>query len=337
MQNDLGFSSEHISRALNNYQRNFPIVARPFASIGNELGLSEEQTIQLFQKLKEENKITRIGPVFKPNTLGASTLAAMQVPAECLVEVASFVSSLPEVNHNYERENILNLWFVVTAPDSQKLTAVLKYIEQHTQIKVHELRLEEEFRIDLGFNLTTTGKNYAIDRCEITATEALEEKARRLATRKSHKPTTKTTKVPLISDLSINNYSGRTVSDTSYSENPSTGFQNNFSEKLIAEIEKGLPLTAEPYKDIAIKLSVSEADVTTAISYLQSTEVIRRFGVVVRHRELGYTSNAMVVWNIPDNIVSQIGRDIVNNPSFQFVSLCYKRSRSLPEWNYNFY
>lgn len=159
MQNDQVFDSQYINLALNNYQRNFPLVARPFAFIGNEIGLSEQETIALFQKLKIENKISRIGPVFKPNTLGASTLAAMQVPPNLLQEVASFVSSLPEVNHNYERENNLNLWFVITASDSEKLAEALAQIELHTKIKVHDLRLEDEFRIDLGFNLNTPEKS----------------------------------------------------------------------------------------------------------------------------------------------------------------------------------
>jgi DNA-binding Lrp family transcriptional regulator len=305
---------EYVSRALNNYQRNFPLVTRPFAMVGTELGLNEQDTIALFCKLKDENKITRIGPVFKPNTIGASTLAAMQVPPERLDEVASFVSSLPEVNHNYERENILNLWFVITANDPKKLTEVLDRIEQHTQIKVHDLRLEEEFRIDLGFNLNTNPSSSL--HLDFSQDRAPKEEL------------IKTNTFEMNSDFSIKSEIHQ---------------QLDFSEKtdliagLIAEIEKGIPLTEEPFKDIAIKLNTNESTILAAIKYLQKTKSIRRFGVVVRHRELGYSSNAMVVWNIPEDIVSELGHKIVSDPSLQFVSLCYKRRKSLPSWNYNFY
>lgn len=116
-----------------------------------------------------------------------------------------------------------------------------------------------------------------------------------------------------------------------------SALKTKFIENLISEIEKGIPISAEPFKEIATKLSVTESEVINAIQALQDKKSIRRFGVVVRHRELGYTSNAMVVWDIPDNIVSDIGQKIISNSDFQYVSLCYKRCRSLPTWTFNFY
>ena len=61
---------------------------------------------------------------------------------------------------------------------------------------------------------------------------------------------------------------------------------------------------------------------------------IKRFGVVVRHQELGYTANAMLVHDIPDDQVSEIGRALAEEPS---VTLCYRRPRSLPDWPYNLF
>jgi DNA-binding Lrp family transcriptional regulator len=62
--------------------------------------------------------------------------------------------------------------------------------------------------------------------------------------------------------------------------------------------------------------------------------MIKRFGIVVRHHELGYRSNAMVVFDLDDDAVDGIGARLAAEPG---VTLCYRRRRSLPEWNYNLY
>ncbi len=97
--------------------------------------------------------ISRIGAVLKPRAVGASTLAAMAVPAERLDEVAALVSGYREVNHNYEREHELNLWFVATAFSERHLEAVLDDIETRTGLTVQRLPMIEDYHIDLGFKL----------------------------------------------------------------------------------------------------------------------------------------------------------------------------------------
>jgi hypothetical protein len=57
------------------------------------------------------------------------------------------------VNHNYEREHRLNLWFVVTAQDRARVDAALARIARMTGLPVLELPLVTEYRIDLGFDL----------------------------------------------------------------------------------------------------------------------------------------------------------------------------------------
>ncbi len=65
--------------------------------------------------------------------------------------------------------------------------------------------------------------------------------------------------------------------------------------RLIAEIQGGLPLTSRPYAAVGERVGLSEQEVIERISALQDSGVIKRLGVVVRHHELGYTANAMVV------------------------------------------
>nr|WP_305800389.1 hypothetical protein [Thiolapillus sp.] len=57
-------------------------------------------------------------------------------------------------------------------------------------------------------------------------------------------------------------------------------------------------------------------------------------GIVVRHHELGYTANAMVVWDVPDDQTRRVGKALGRHAC---VTLCYQRPRRLPEWPYNLF
>ena len=107
-----------------------------------------------------------------------------------------------------------------------------------------------------------------------------------------------------------------------------------FDRILLTAIEDGLPLDPRPYACVAEYLGTTEEVVIERLSALQRNGVIRRFGVIVRHRELGYTANAMVVWDVPDRSVREIGRRIAELPG---VTLCYRRPRRPPVWPYNLF
>ncbi|MCK5166634.1 MAG: Lrp/AsnC family transcriptional regulator [Rhodospirillaceae bacterium] len=140
-------------KLLNDYQRDFPLVPRPYAEIGKSLGISEGEVLEDFARYIGNKTISRIGAVVKPGTVGSSTLAAMKVPQEKLIEIAKIVSSFDEVNHNYEREHSFNLWFVITAPNQTRLNNVLTEIEHKTGITPMNLPMEHDFHLDLGFKL----------------------------------------------------------------------------------------------------------------------------------------------------------------------------------------
>lgn len=138
---------------LNAWQRGFPLTPRPFAAIARSEGDSEASVIERFRALRATGAMDRIGPVFRPNTIGASTLAAIAAPPGRIEEVASVLESRRAVNHNYEREHRYNLWFVATGPDLRSVEATLTGIEQATGLPVIRLPLLDEFHIDLGFDL----------------------------------------------------------------------------------------------------------------------------------------------------------------------------------------
>lgn len=138
---------------LDNYQHGFPLDPQPFATIAEQLGVDEDKVIERLSYLKRFGALSRVGAVLKPNRVGASTLAALAVPAERLEEVAALVSAYSEVNHNYERENRYNLWFVITADDRAAVDRVLAEIGDATGLQPLDLPMLEDYFIDLGFSL----------------------------------------------------------------------------------------------------------------------------------------------------------------------------------------
>ncbi|MCW8928657.1 MAG: AsnC family transcriptional regulator [Gammaproteobacteria bacterium] len=105
-------------------------------------------------------------------------------------------------------------------------------------------------------------------------------------------------------------------------------------QKLIAAIQDGLEFTSKPFVHIASQLGISEQKVLNRLEQLKENGTIKRLGVVVKHRELGFKANAMVVWDIPDHRVAEIAQRIA---SFECVTLCYQRPRRMPEWSYNLF
>ena len=140
-------------RLLNDYQQQLPMSPTPYADIGEELGISEAEVIEHLRSLQERGMLSRVGPVFRPKRAGASTLAAMAVPAQRLDAVAELVNGYAEVNHNYERDQEFNLWFVMTAATRERVREVLLEIREATGLRVLDLPMEQHYHIDLGFPL----------------------------------------------------------------------------------------------------------------------------------------------------------------------------------------
>lgn len=103
---------------------------------------------------------------------------------------------------------------------------------------------------------------------------------------------------------------------------------------VLTALEDGLPLVARPYAALGERLGLSEGEVIAALRSLIKSGVVKRFGVVVRHHELGYRANAMVVWDVPDDRIAEVGARLSALP---FVTLCYRRPRRLPDWPYSLF
>ena len=104
---------------------------------------------------------------------------------------------------------------------------------------------------------------------------------------------------------------------------------------LIKILDNGInPELANPFAALAVAAGCSETDIIDGVNKLKSEGKIKRFGLVVKNRNVGFVHNAMVVLNVPNESVDKIGELISTYP---FVKLCYQRTRILPQWPYNLY
>ncbi|QBF26473.1 Lrp/AsnC family transcriptional regulator [Pseudomonas tructae] len=99
-------------------------------------------------------------------------------------------------------------------------------------------------------------------------------------------------------------------------------------------LEAGLPLLARPYQHLAQQIGAEEQQVLAQVRQWQQHGLFRRLGLVLNHRALGYTANAMLVLDIPDALIDEVGQRLGREPQ---VSLCYQRPRRLPQWRYNLF
>lgn len=102
---------------------------------------------------------------------------------------------------------------------------------------------------------------------------------------------------------------------------------------LARRVEAGLPLVERPYAQWATELGCEEDTITRRIGQWLAEGRLQRFGVVVRHHELGFAANAMTVFDVPDEHVDDAGRALAAQAG---VTLAYRRERA-PGWPYNLY
>ncbi len=135
---------------INHLHGGFPLDDRPFATVGAQLGWSEERVIERLHQLLARGVLTRFGPLFQIERAGGQfVLAAIEVPPERFEAVNTIVNSFAEVAHNYQRTHRLNMWFVVAAETPALAQEALQRIEAATGLTVYAFPKEEEYFVEL--------------------------------------------------------------------------------------------------------------------------------------------------------------------------------------------
>jgi DNA-binding Lrp family transcriptional regulator len=116
----LGVASDDVdARILNEIQREFPLVRRPFADLGARVGIDEHAMLDRVRRLHAGDSpvIRQISAIFDTRKLGYdSMLVAFKVAAERLESAAAELNRNPGISHNYERSGQFNIWFTIAVP-----------------------------------------------------------------------------------------------------------------------------------------------------------------------------------------------------------------------------
>jgi DNA-binding Lrp family transcriptional regulator len=149
---ELGALDELDRAIINELQGGFPICDHPFAEVAARLHTTEQELISRIDHLLKEGILSRFGPMYHAERMGGSlSLAAMKIPESDFERVAEIVNAMPEVAHNYARDHVLSMWFVLATETPREHAAALKKIEQETGYPVYDMPKIKEYFVGLRF------------------------------------------------------------------------------------------------------------------------------------------------------------------------------------------
>ncbi|WP_080796965.1 siroheme decarboxylase subunit beta [Arabiibacter massiliensis] len=285
---------------LTRVQQELPVCERPYGALGEACGTDEAGAFAAVEAARAEGLIRRIGASFESSRIGyASTLAALAVPPEEIDRVAALVGAHPGITHNYERDDRYNLWFTLVARSKEARDAELARIVSDSGcddlLVLPAVRL---FKIKVAFDVREKG-------------EAADAEGAAPAPARAPLEPAQVAPVPL----------------------------DDADRALIRALQDDLGGTLRPFA-LAAKVAsghagraLSEEWAVARTRELLEAGAIRRFGAMVRHRRMGFSSNAMGVWDVPEEQALAAG-EVLARPAA--VSHCYERPRS-ERWPYNLY
>ena len=287
---------------LNIIQMDFPLTVHPFKEIGRLINISEQETIERLNTLKNEKYIRFIGPVINTEALGFdSVLIGMKVDESNIYNAVSIINSHPGVSHNYQRNDDYNIWFTLSVPheiDIKQTAETIADIAKAPQfIFLPALKI---FKI--GVILDAFHKPILIN---------------------PPLPKDETSQAPF-------DKGGRGDLKNKMLINPPL-LKDEIS--ILKLTQSGIPIISEPFKEISAALDISEQELLSKLKNLIDKSVIRRFGAIIAHRLIGYRYNFMAVWQT-DEYKTDICASYIS--SYPNVTHCYTRP-SYPDWPYNLY
>jgi DNA-binding Lrp family transcriptional regulator len=147
---------------LNAVQKEVPLIPQPFARIGDELGIGEQEVIDRLRHWRDDEGVIRqISAIFDTRKLGyTSTLVAMKIPADKINEAARIVNDHPGVSHNYERDHEFNLWFTLAVPPGMSLEEHIARLHDMTgATSTRILPTLKMFKIEVRLDMETGVSN----------------------------------------------------------------------------------------------------------------------------------------------------------------------------------
>ncbi|PXF51215.1 MAG: hypothetical protein C4B55_02075 [Candidatus Methanophagaceae archaeon] len=292
-------------------QDNFPVEKRPWAVVGERLGLGEDEVLSSVQRLSAAGVIRKLRTILDAKKVGAcsSTLLAMRVPAERLDEVVGVVNEYLCVTHNYRREHDYNLWFTVTTCGGKDLERTVEEIKRRTGVPdadTLDLPTTRVFKIDVRFRFTDA----------VTDAEQREKKAEEEQREKKAEEERKEKVKPVVKGSEKNEK------------------KKKIDQTILRSTQDGVPLVKEPFAEVAEEAEVSQEEVVARLKKLVSTGVVKRLGVSVNQRRVGIVANAVVAWKVPAERVESVGTLL---SGFTEITHCYERATVPGKWEHNLF
>lgn len=284
--------NEQEASALVALQRGIPLTERPFEDLGAALGLSEEALLALVRKLLNEGDARRFGAVFDARRLGyRSALCAMTVPRVRMAEVAAKVAAVRGVTHAYERGWPAELPNTLPGgPAGRSWPNLWFTLAAPSAEFVQELE-----------TLRAACQPYAIHEL----------------------PATRRFKIDVVFDVRTRDRDERVEPRMPLAKASASVVELNGDEKAIVRLLEGdLPVCARFFEPLAQQAGLSEAALLEQVRAWQASGVMRRIGLLLRHREIGFKANGMCCWDMPESEVMEAGRRVAACPE---VTHCYER------------
>ena len=108
---------------------------------------------------------------------------------------------------------------------------------------------------------------------------------------------------------------------------------DHIDRQIIFHLSGDIAGDRTPYRSIAEKVGLDETDVLDRVERYKREGILRRVGAIVDHGRAGFAANGMVVWNVPESKLDELGGMMA---SFDEVTHCYARPR-YPQWQWNLY
>lgn len=138
------------SRLINRLQQDLPLTSRPFKQVAKQLDCSEGEVLSSLESLLSRGVLTRFGPLFNiAKAQGSYSLCALKVPPSRFEEVTDLVNQYQQVAHNYQREHIYNMWFVLAAESEAAVEGVFLDICKTTACEGINCPKQKEFFVGL--------------------------------------------------------------------------------------------------------------------------------------------------------------------------------------------
>ena len=137
-------------KIINHLQHGFPICASPYQRVAEQLAITETVLLDRIRMLLDNRVLSRFGPMYHAEQMGgAVTLAAVKVPENCFESIADIINSFPEVAHNYARNHVFNMWFVIATDNTERIEQVIQDIEEKTGLTIYNMPKLNEYFVEL--------------------------------------------------------------------------------------------------------------------------------------------------------------------------------------------